>query len=116
MKEVAGQVERRVEQEVEKPKQLRPEHFPFALISTNADVARQRSSAKQRAWPTTTTAVERFLTVQTLPAGHWTASRWTSSGTINNFKLATALAAVSPGAGWGTKTGSASFRRKTLQF
>ncbi len=40
LKEVAGQVERKVEQEVERPKQLRHEHF-LALISTNADVARK---------------------------------------------------------------------------
>ena len=40
LKEVAGQVERKVEQEVEKPKQLRHEHF-LALISSNADVARK---------------------------------------------------------------------------
>jgi two-component system sensor histidine kinase KdpD len=40
LKEVAGQVERKVELEVEKPKQLRHEHF-LACISSNADVARK---------------------------------------------------------------------------
>jgi len=38
LKEVAGQVERKVEQEVEKPKQLRHEQF-LALISSNHQVA-----------------------------------------------------------------------------
>lgn len=40
LKEVAGQVERKVELEVEKPRQLRHEHF-LACISTNAEVARK---------------------------------------------------------------------------
>ena len=40
LKEVAGQVERKVESEVERPKQLRHEHF-LACISSNADVARK---------------------------------------------------------------------------
>jgi len=40
LKEVAGQVERKVEAEVERPKQLRHEHF-LACISSNADVARK---------------------------------------------------------------------------
>ncbi len=40
LKEVAGQVERKVETEVERPKQLRHEHF-LACISSNADVARK---------------------------------------------------------------------------
>jgi len=40
LKEVAGQVERKVEQEVPRMQQLRHEHF-LALISTNADVARK---------------------------------------------------------------------------
>ncbi len=40
LKEVAGQVERKVEQEVPRPQQLRHEHF-LACISSNAEVARK---------------------------------------------------------------------------
>ena len=40
LKEVAGQVERKVEMEVPRPQQLRHEHF-LACISSNADVARK---------------------------------------------------------------------------
>lgn len=91
LKEVAGQVERKVEQEVPRPQQLRHEHF-LACISSNAEVARKiiRKTARLANYYHSDWSV---LYVQTpgesidrIPLG-------TQRHLINNFQLATELGA-----------------------
>ena len=89
LKEVAGQVERKVEQEVEKPKQLRHEHF-LALISSNHQVAAKiiRKTARLANYYHSDWSV---LYVQT---SNETVDRIPldkQRHLINNFKLATEL-------------------------
>jgi len=91
LKEVAGQVERKVEQEVEKPKQLRHEHF-LACISSNHHVAAKiiRKTARlanyyHSGWSVlyVQTPAERMDRIPLDKQRHL----------INNFKLATELGA-----------------------
>lgn len=91
LKEVAGQVERKVEQEVEKPKQLRHEHF-LALISSNADVARKiiRKTARLANYYHSDWSV---LYVQTPNETVDRIPLDKQRHLINNFKLATELGA-----------------------
>ncbi|MEO8589157.1 MAG: sensor protein KdpD [Flavobacteriales bacterium] len=91
LKEVAGQVERKVEQEVEKPKQLRHEHF-LALISTNADVARKiiRKTARLANYYHSDWSV---LYVQTPRESIDRIPLDKQRHLINNFQLATELGA-----------------------
>ncbi|MBP7514171.1 MAG: sensor protein KdpD [Flavobacteriales bacterium] len=91
LKEVAGQVERKVEQEVEKPKQLRHEHF-LALISSNADVARKiiRKTARLANYYHSDWSV---LYVQTPDETLDRIPLDKQRHLINNFKLATELGA-----------------------
>ncbi|MEO8066662.1 MAG: sensor protein KdpD [Flavobacteriales bacterium] len=91
LKEVAGQVERKVEQEVEKPKQLRHEHF-LALISSNADVARKiiRKTARLANYYHSDWSV---LYVQTPAEALDRIPLDKQRHLINNFQLATELGA-----------------------
>lgn len=91
LKEVAGQVERKVEQEVEKPKQLRSEHF-LALISSNADVARKiiRKTARLANYYHSRWSV---LYVQTPDEATDRIALDKQRHLLNNFQLATELGA-----------------------
>ena len=115
LKEVAGQVERKVEQEVEKPKQLRHEHF-LALISSNADVARKiiRKTARLANYYHSDWSV---LYVQTPNETVDRIPLDKQRHLINNFKLATELGADVIQAQAGTqKLGIGSFPAKILNL
>lgn len=91
LKEVAGQVERKVEQEVEKPKQLRHEHF-LACISSNHHVAAKiiRKTARLANYYHSDWSV---LYVQTPDERMDRIPLDKQRHLINNFKLATELGA-----------------------
>ncbi len=91
LKEVAGQVERKVEQEVEKPKQLRHEHF-LACISSNHQVAAKiiRKTARLANYYHSDWSV---LYVQTPGESLDRIPLDKQRHLINNFKLATELGA-----------------------
>lgn len=91
LKEVAGQVERKVEQEVPRPQQLRHEHF-LACISSNADVARKiiRKTARLANYYHSDWSV---LYVQTPEESIDRIPLGTQRHLINNFQLATELGA-----------------------
>ncbi len=91
LKEVAGQVERKVEQEVEKPKQLRHEHF-LACISSNHHVAAKiiRKTARLANYYHSDWSV---LYVQTPDEAADRIPLDRQRHLINNFKLATELGA-----------------------
>ena len=115
LKEVAGQVERKVEQEVEKPKQLRHEHF-LALISSNADVARKiiRKTARLANYYHSDWSV---LYVQTPNETVDRIPLDKQRHLINNFKLDTELGADVIQAQAGTqKLGIGSFPAKILNL
>ena len=104
LKEVAGQVERKVEQEVEKPKQLRHEHF-LALISSNSEVAKKiiRKTARLANYYHSDWSV---LYVQTPSETLDRIPLDKQRHLINNFKLATELGAeVIQAQAGGAKTG-----------
>lgn len=91
LKEVAGQVERKVELEVEKPKQLRHEHF-LALISSNHLVAAKiiRKTARLANYYHSDWSV---LYVQTPNEAADRIPLDKQRHLINNFKLATEMGA-----------------------
>ncbi|MFZ1687875.1 MAG: sensor protein KdpD [Flavobacteriales bacterium] len=115
LKEVAGQVERKVEQEVERPKQLRHEHF-LALISTNADVARKiiRKTARLANYYHSDWSV---LYVQTPDEALDKIPLDKQRHLINNFQLATELGAeVIQAQAGGTKPGIGFLPAKILNL
>ena len=104
LKEVAGQVERKVEAEVERPKQLRHEHF-LALISSNSEVAKKiiRKTARLANYYHSDWSV---LYVQTPSETLDRIPLDKQRHLINNFKLATELGAeVIQAQAGGAKTG-----------
>ena len=91
LKEVAGQVGRKVQLEVDKPSQLRQEHF-LACISSNADVARKiiRKTARLANYYRSRWSV---LYVQTPGEAPDRIALDKQRHLINNFQLATELGA-----------------------
>ncbi len=91
LKEVADQVVRKVEQEVERPRQPRREHF-LACISSNADVARKiiRKTARLANYYHSDWSV---LYVQTPNETPERIALDVQRHLLNNFKLATELGA-----------------------